>query len=189
MAPTHGSAVHEPVVATPSIAYIGRLSPEKRPGLLLDMLRLLPPQFRLTLVGDGPLREALRHSGAELLASGRLTLAGAQAHGPGLYAPWQVTVLASRYEGCPMTLLESLAMGVPCVGVPIPALQEVVGQDAAYLLARDASAQALAEAVQRVCAMPRQQLQADMAQVLSRHQLPAFVQHWQALLQQAARPC
>jgi glycosyltransferase involved in cell wall biosynthesis len=171
------------------LAFIGRLSQEKQPGLLLDMLRLLPPQFRLTLLGDGPLRDALRHSGADLLANGRLTLVGPQAHGPSLYAPWHLTLLASRYEGCPMTLLESFAAGVPCVGLPIPALQEVLGNDAPYLLARDHSAQALADAVQAVWAVPRRQVQADMARVLSRHNVNDFVRRWQTVLQQAVRPC
>ena len=173
--------------ATPQLAYIGRLSQEKRPQLLLDMLRLLPAQFRLTLVGDGPLRDELRQAGADLLASGRLTLAGPQAHGPGLYTPWHLTLLVSRYEGCPMTLLESFSLGVPCVGLPIAALQEVVGDDAPYLLAREASAQALADAVQAVWAMPRDQVRSDMARVLSRYQVQDFVQAWQTVLQRAAQ--
>ncbi len=175
------------VAAKPKLAYIGRLSAEKRPQLLLQMLRLLPAHFQLTLVGDGPMRDALRESGADLISSERLTLLGAQAHGAGLYTPWHLTLLASRYEGCPMTLLESFSLGVPCVGVPIAALREVVGEDAPYLLARDASAQALADAVQALWAMPRARVQADLTRVLSRHQLPDFVQAWQSVLQQAAQ--
>ena len=179
----------EAATPTPQLAYIGRLSQEKRPQLLLDMLRLLPAPYRLTLVGDGPLRDELRHSGADLLASGRLRLAGAQAHGPGLYTPWHMTLLASRYEGCPMTLLESFAMGVPCVGLPIAALQEVVAAHAPYLLARDASAQGLADAVQALWAMPRESVRCDMARVLAQHQVADFVLAWQTVLQQAAQRC
>jgi glycosyltransferase involved in cell wall biosynthesis len=171
------------------LAFIGRLSQEKQPDLLLDMLRLLPPQFRLTLVGDGPLRQALQQLGADLLACGRLTLTGQQAPGLALYAPWQLTLLASRYEGCPMTLLESFAAGVACVGLPIAALREVLGSDAPYLLARDHSAQALADAVQTVRAMPRQKVQADMARVLLRHRTSDFAQRWQTVLQEAMRRC
>ncbi|MFZ3221076.1 MAG: glycosyltransferase, partial [Rhodoferax sp.] len=105
-------------VTDPQLAYIGRLSPEKQPALLLDVLRLLPPRFRLTLVGDGPLRDDLFQNGVELMVDERLTLAGPQPHGAGLYAPWHMTLLASRYEGCPMMLLESFAAGVPCIGLP-----------------------------------------------------------------------
>ena len=88
-----------------------------------------------------------------------------------------------------MTLLESFSLGVPCVGLPIAALQEVVGMDAPYLLARDASAQALADAVLAVWAMPRLQVQADMVRVLSRYQVQDFVQSWQSVLQEAAQRC
>ena len=171
------------------LAFIGRLSAEKRPQLLLDMLRLLPSHFTLTLVGDGLLRDELRHVGADLLANGRLTLAGQHAHGPALYTPWRLTLLASCYEGCPMMLLESFTMGVPCVGVPIAALREVVGVDAPYLLAQDATAQALADTVLAVCAMPPHQMQADMARVLARHQVQEFTQAWQAVLQEVATQC
>lgn len=188
-APTGTAPPELAAKAVIQLGYIGRLSPEKQPGLLLAMLRLLPPRFRLTLVGDGPLRDELRQAGADLIVNGRLTLAGAQPHGAALYTPWRLTVLASRYEGCPMTVLESLAAGVACVGVPIPAMREVLGDDAPYLLARDASAQALADAVQAVCALPQRQLQADMSRVLARHQLADFVQSWQAVLQQAAARC
>ncbi|OIQ77684.1 4-alpha-N-acetylgalactosaminyltransferase [mine drainage metagenome] len=187
--PGNRVAAEDAAVPEPQLAYIGRLSQEKQPQLLLDMLRLLPDKFRLTLVGDGPLRDAVRQAGADLLASGRLTLAGPQAHAASLYTPWHLTLLASRYEGCPMTLLESLSAGVACVGLPIAALQEVLGADAAYLLARDTSAQALADAVQTVLALPHQQLQDDMLRVLARHQVTDFVQHWQAVLQQAVQPC
>lgn len=173
----------------PQLAYIGRLSPEKQPALLLDMLRLLPPPFQLTMVGDGPLHDEIQQAGADLLACGRLTLTGSQSHGSSLYAPWNITVLASRYEGCPMTLLESFASGVPCVALPAPAVRELLAEDAPHLLARDCSAQALADAVQAVWALPRRQLQEDMARVLSRHQEKDFVQRWQAVLRDATRPC
>jgi glycosyltransferase involved in cell wall biosynthesis len=171
------------------LAYIGRLSPEKQPALLLDMLRLLPDRFRLTLVGDGTMRDTLQKCGADLLAGGRLQFAGAQPHGPGLYTPWRLTVLASRYEGCPMTLLESFAAGVPCVGLPIAALREVLQDAAPYLLARDHTAQALADVVQLVCALPQQQVQADMARVLTHHRVQEFAQSWQGVLREAARRC
>lgn len=174
---------------TVQLAYVGRLSPEKRPELLTEVLRLLPQEFKLTMVGDGPLLESLRQDNADLLESGRLTLAGAQPHGTFSYASWDLTLLASRYEGCPMTLLESFASGVPCVGVPIPALQEILDADAPYLLARAQSPQAIAEAVKSVLALPAQKVQADIARVVMRHQVPEFARRWEEVLQKMVRRC
>jgi len=193
VAPMHQAEDTSPpsnaVPTNPQLAYIGRFSQEKQPYLLLDMLRLLPARFHLTLIGDGPLADPLRQAGADLLACARLTLVGPQAHGPRMYAPWHLTLLASRYEGCPMSLLESFSAGVPCVGFPIAALQEIVGEDAPYLLAHDHSAQALTDAVQNILARPRSQVQADMARILSRHQLKDFIQSWQTVLLQMTMPC
>lgn len=175
-----------PASGTVRLACVGRLSAEKQPGLVLQALRLLPPRFTLTLVGDGPLRAELAQHGADLLATQRLQLAGHADHGPALYQGFHLSVLASRYEGFALTFLESLACGVACVALPIAALQEMVADDAPYLLAADHSAQALADAIERVCALPGEQVQADMARIVKRYKAQDFLQRWQSLLQSEA---
>mgnify|MGYP000034028399 CR=1 FL=1 len=164
------------------IGYVGRLSAEKRPGLLLDTLRFLPDEAQLGIVGDGPLHRHLAHQGMDLLMQGRLHFLGKHTSGASLYTPWAITLLTSRYEGCPMTALESLACGVPCVALPIPALRELFDRDAPYLLARGDAPVALAEAVMTVLSLPPEQVQADMARIVARHSLPAFSQAWQEVL-------
>ena len=164
------------------IGYVGRLSAEKRPGLLLDTLRFLPDEAQLGIVGDGPLHRHLAHEGMDLLIQGRLHFLGKHPSGASLYTPWAITLLSSRYEGCPMTALESLACGVPCVALPIPALRELFDRDAPYLLARGDAPVALAEAVMTVLSLPPEQVQVDMARIVARHSLPAFSQAWQEVL-------
>lgn len=169
-----------PAAAQPGhLGFVGRLAPEKRPELLVQTLQLLPAAYRLCLVGGGP-------SLAALGTDERLELRPFQPVTAALYAPWQATLLASRYEGCPMAALESLAAGVPCVGLPIPALREMLEPDMPYALARDCSAPALADAVQAVCALPRAQLERDMARVLRRYSPERFAQGWLRVLQEAA---
>jgi glycosyltransferase involved in cell wall biosynthesis len=176
-----------PVNAPPQhLGFVGRLAPEKQPELLVQALRLLPATYRLCLVGDGPSQPALRAASTDLQQAGRLALRPFQPVDAALYAPWQATVLASRYEGCPMAALESLAAGVPCVGLPIPALREMLEPDMPYALARECSAPALAQAVQTVCAMPRGPLAHDMARVLRRYSPERFAQGWLRVLQEAA---
>ena len=174
---------------TVELACIGRLSPQKQPLLLLDAMRLLPDHFRLTLVGDGPLRDQVVEVGADLLAAGRLTLAGEQCVDASLYCRWHLTVLASEYEGCPMTLLESLSAGIPCVALPIPSVQEVLGEDARCLLADGMSTQALARAIQRVAQLPPGALDAAIARVLARHRVDDFARRWESILQGATSSC
>ena len=168
-----------------SIGYIGRLSQEKRPHLLLETMRALPDDARLSVVGDGVLRPELEDVGKDLKANGRLKFLGRQVSNRNLYTPYQVTLLTSLYEGCPMTALESLACGVPCVALPIPAMRELFAQDAPYLLAHVETPQALAIAVLNLMRLPKEQVQQDMAWIVSNHSLMLFANSWQTVINEA----
>jgi glycosyltransferase involved in cell wall biosynthesis len=165
-----------------SIGYVGRLSEEKRPHLLIEVLRCLPAKAHLSIVGDGVLRSKLEDAGKDLMANGQLKFLGRQASNRNLYAPYQVTLLTSLYEGCPMTALESLAYGVPCVALPIPAMRELFAHDAPYLLAHDETPQALAIAVLNLMQMPKAQVQQDMAMIASNHSLLKFTNSWRTFI-------
>jgi glycosyltransferase involved in cell wall biosynthesis len=175
--------VNTPSSTNLSIGYIGRLSQEKRPHLLLETLRALPDDAHLSVVGDGVLRPELEDAGKDLMANGRLKFLGHQVSNRNLYTPYQVTLLTSLYEGCPMTALESLACGVPCVALPIPAMRELFEQDAPYLLAHEETPQALAIAVLNLMRMPKEQVQQDMARITSKHSLPQFGHSWRIDIQ------
>ena len=162
-----------------SLGYIGRLSQEKRPHLLLETLRALPDDAHLCIVGDGVLRPKLENAGKDLMANGRLKFLGHQVSNRSLYTPYEVTLLTSKYEGCPMTALESLACGVPCVGFPIPALRELFAQEAPYLLAHDETPQALAIAVLNLMRMSNEQVQLDLSRIVSKHPLEKFANSWE----------
>jgi glycosyltransferase involved in cell wall biosynthesis len=164
------------------LGYVGRLSAEKRPHLLLDTLRYLPDEAQLGIVGEGPLHRKMVHDGMDLMYQGRVHFLGKHPSGESLYKPWQMTLLTSRYEGCPMTALESLACGVPCVSLPIPAMRELYDLDAPYLLARGDAPVSLAEAVMTVLCLPEQQVREDMARIVARHHIDGFIQNWQEVL-------
>lgn len=164
------------------LGYVGRLSAEKRPHLLLDTLRHLPEEAQLGIVGEGPMHRKMIHEGMDLMYQGRVHFLGKHPSGASLYKPWQMTLLTSRYEGCPMTALESLACGVPCVSLPIPAMRELYDLDAPYLLARGDAPVSLAEAVMTVLTLPEEQVQEDIARIVARHALDRFVRRWQEVL-------
>ncbi len=136
-------------------------------------------------MGDGVLRPELEDAGKDLMASGRLKFLGRQVSNQNLYTRYQVTLLTSKYEGCPMTALESLACGVPCVALPIPAMRELFAQDAPYLLAHDETPQALAIAVLNLMRLPKEQVQQDMARIVSNHSLMFFANSWQTVINKA----
>lgn len=165
------------------LGYVGRLSAEKQPRWVIDAMRFLPDHAQLGIVGEGPLHRQLVHDGIDLLQQGRVHFLGKHPSGKSLYTPWQVTLMASRFEGCPMTALESLACGVPCVALPIAAMRELYDLDAPYLLARGDTPVALAEAVMTVLSLPPEKVQDDMARIVARHHVSHFTHAWHNTLQ------
>ena len=99
----------------PLLVYLGRLSPEKRPGDLLDLVRALPLRARLVLAGTGPLGPRLRRRiDAEGLAD-RVVLAGFVdgAVLPSLLAAADLLLMPSPAELQSIASLEAMAQGCP----------------------------------------------------------------------------
>ena len=176
-----------------ALGFVGRLSAEKRPALLLQMLTHLPNDHHLTLVGDGPLLPELRAQAAALGLSGsgdtpaRVDFAGAQPVTTQTYLPWQATLLCSAYEGYPMVALESLAAGVPCVGTPLPALQEMLGPLATQWLAPQDTPQSLADTLLQALQSPAAQLREQALALACQHNADAFGQQWHTQLLRSMR--
>ena len=168
--------------ATVHIGFVGRLSAEKQPLQLLNLLDQLPEHFVLHVVGNGPLMTDMQRQGQPHMASGRLHLHGAQAVTASTYMAWQATVLCSAYEGYPMTALESLACGVPCVSTPIPAMQEMLHAQAPYMLAARDTPDALAQALLDTLQTPAAQRQQNMAAITQAHTPEKFAASWSQLL-------
>lgn len=171
-----------------ALGFVGRLSSEKRPELLLQMLHLLPPSYTLTLVGDGPLLPTLQSQALALGLLGdaqhppRVHFAGAQNVTSATYQTWQATLLCSAYEGYPLVALESLAAGVPCLGTPVPALTEMLDTWEPEWLASDDSPAALADTVQRVLQTPASTRRQQALAVARLHPLTSFGAQWHDLL-------
>src|SRR5882724_4502016 len=111
-----------------SALYVGRLSEEKGPRVLLRAWARLGGGIPIKIAGDGPLREELRRQigatgliGAELL---------------GLLSPEKIAGLLHGarflvfpsvwYEGFPMTIAEAFACGVPVIASRLGSMAEIV---------------------------------------------------------------
>ena len=187
-APAPASAADTAPVDTRTVqlGFVGRLSPEKRPELLLKTLAGLPAYCHLNIVGDGPLRAALeaqvQAAAPETRLSERIHFMGEQAVSADTYRTWQATLLCSAYEGYPMVALESLAAGVPCIATPLPALREMLGTDAPHWIAAEDTPQSLARTVLASLQTPQGNRQALAHSIAARHPAQAFGQQWHALL-------
>lgn len=106
----------------PSLVAVGRIAPVKQFPELVKLTHELVrdfPTLHLTIVGDGPERENLRHLIAELDMERHITLAGrvSQEELVRLYQESWLLVSASHSEGWGMTITEGAACGTPSVAL------------------------------------------------------------------------
>jgi glycosyltransferase involved in cell wall biosynthesis len=138
---------------------VGRLAPEKSPMLLLDALAMLhsrcPGRFRLTWVGDGELRPAVRERAAELGIENIVSLPGFVPVGPKLMAYYRrsdLFVHVAVTEALPQVLIEAQANAVPIVATDVGGVGVVLDNGKAGVLVPSGNAAALAESVERLVA-------------------------------------
>ena len=106
---------------TATFIYVGRMKFEgqKRVKDLLDGLSQVQGDWKLHVLGDGSDFEKCQAYGRELNIDDRIVWYGWQQH------PWKLVqqdikkvsalLLTSSFEGFPMTLLEALSWGIPCI--------------------------------------------------------------------------
>lgn len=100
------------------LTYLGRLSHEKGVDLLLDAWSLLAdrhPQWRMRIVGDGPLAGDLRDQAAVLAGAERIEWEAPTADPASVLLESDLVAVPSRTEGLPLVIAEAGASGVPVV--------------------------------------------------------------------------
>ena len=111
------------------VVWVGRLSPEKRPEVLLAAAREFGPRVSVDVYGDGGARRSLERAGAPV------TFHGAVTHASVLEAMRSSHVLVSSsydFDNQPMVALEATATGLPVVYCD-PDLAEVVPDGGGFL--------------------------------------------------------
>jgi len=111
------------------IGVVGRLSPEKRHDLFLEMaadLASSDPDVVFLVVGHGPLQSELQRLADRLKVAGRVVFLGHRGDMQRIYAALNVLVLCSDTEGMPNVVLEAFAYGRPVVATRVGGVPEVV---------------------------------------------------------------
>ena len=126
--------------------YFGRLSREKGIGTLLQVAAELP-QVNFVFAGSGPLEAAVREAAA---AKSNVFFAGFQS-GTALHAliaGADFTLYPSEwYENCPLSILESEALGTPVIGSDLGGTPELIEHGSNGLVFPGGNAEALQSAV------------------------------------------
>jgi len=132
----------------PEILVVGRLVPLKAVDVVIRALSLVSSDllFRVSIIGDGPMRGQLESEIRRAGMGNRITLSS---YDPDWWRRLNSTSLLismSRFEGQPNVVLESIAMGCPLILSDIPAHRELLDDSTSVLIPLD-NHRALAQAI------------------------------------------
>ncbi len=100
------------------IGFVGRLSEEKQPEVFCLLSEI--SKYQYVVYGTGPMLDKLRSSYPKVTYKG-LVMNVAE-----IYSNIDILVLTSKFENCPMVVLEAKALGIPCVAPCVGGIPEIV---------------------------------------------------------------
>lgn len=167
---------------------VGRMRPQKGFDLLLEAFATSQARsagWTLRIVGDGPYRRSIVRLARDLEVDESVVFIGRTGNIWAEYARADVYVMASRFEGFPMVLLEAMAMGVPVVSFDCPTgPRELITDGVSGLLVRPEDVGSLAAAIDRLATDPsaRAALAERGRVVAARYSPEAVLPLWSELL-------
>ncbi|WP_244817781.1 glycosyltransferase family 4 protein [Caballeronia sp. Lep1P3] len=144
----------QPFSGRKKIVSVGRLTGQKQFDVLIDAFAAIARErddVDLCIFGEGADRASLEAQIARLGMKERIALAGTTDALWDELATARAFAMSSRYEGLPMALMESLALGVPCVASDCPSGPKELTCDGRFgLLVPVGDREALTHALRRV---------------------------------------
>jgi glycosyltransferase involved in cell wall biosynthesis len=132
------------------MGFVGRLTSQKGLSFLLRALAAEKRPFRLDVAGSGPLEGQLRREARSLALSERVCFHGVVEEVVQYIRGWDLLVLPSIWEGCPYSVLESLACGRPVLGTRVGGMEELISDGRSGWLADPEDVASLSHALSRI---------------------------------------
>lgn len=178
---------------------VGRLAPHKGHTEMVRVVKELPADVRLVVVGEGSARGEIEAAARDAGVSDRVVLAGAVPDGElaAYYGaadafallPRETTGRRAGVEGGGIALLEAAAAGLPVVATAVGGIPETIRDGETGLLVHPGDARGAAEALRRV--LEDRALGAKLgaqAKALAQGERSwtAIVEEWERVLEEAA---
>jgi len=153
------STLASPVHAVPVIAFMGLIGERKGVDILLDALEILKNRgisFDARLGGHGEIDRFASIAAAKQL-NDKVRFLGwmNESDVSRILTEADIFVLPSRAENQPVAILEAMAHGLPVVATRIGAIPEQVADGTSGIIVPPEKADALADALERLCQDPR----------------------------------
>jgi glycosyltransferase involved in cell wall biosynthesis len=134
----------------PTIGFVGRLSEEKGVQTLIEAMvsvRDKAPNARLLIAGTGPIEHRLKKLVAETGLNESVTFMGFCSNVFEMLHNVDIFVLPSRTEGCPIVVLEAMAMGIPVIATNVGGTPELIEDNVTGLLVQSNAPDELARSI------------------------------------------
>ncbi len=119
------------------LSYICRISEQKRPILLLEIVKKLKQKrndFLVLVVGNGNLLEKMKKKASEMEILENIKFLGNIEKTEEIYAISDATINCSIKEGLALTSYESLSMGVPVISANVGGQKELITEDVGVIV-------------------------------------------------------
>lgn len=107
------------------LCQVARLNKIKNHETMFRALKELPNRYKLVLLGEGERKKELLELAQKLEIINRIHFLGYREDVYGVLKSMDISVLTSRYEGLPISCLESMLV-IPFIGSYVPGIKEVV---------------------------------------------------------------
>ena len=176
------------------VGTVTRLEPQKANEIFLRAVAKVVkrvPDLAAVIAGDGPQREELENLAASLGLTQQVHFLGWRTDAVEILGTLDVFCMSSRWEGCPMVLLEAMAMRRAVVATDIGGVREIVINNETGLLVPGENPEALADAIARLLESVEKRTQlgeAGRRRVEDYFSPRAMLEAYTHLYQELARP-
>ena len=145
----------EPARTPVRMVMIARFGAQKdHPTLFRALAGLRSLPWELDLVGDGPLMDETRRLAASLDLGERVRFLGQRNDVDRILAESQISLLATNWEGFPLSILESMRAGLPVIASDVGGINESVQDGATGYLVRRGDVDGLRARIAELLAAP-----------------------------------
>lgn len=139
------------------VGIVARLTAEKAHHVLFEAVAKLAPShlgLRLVVVGDGARETQLRELTGELGIADRVIFTGLRRDVPQLLPGFDVSCLSSVREAAPISVIESMSVGLPVVATGCGAIPDMVADGMEGFIVPVDDSGAIADRIARLAADP-----------------------------------
>lgn len=134
----------------PTILFIGRLIPQKGVNLLIEAISKLDDKLKCYIIGDGSERKALEQLSMELGVQDRVEFLGIKRNISEWHKKSDIFVHPAIWEeGFGITIVESMASGLPCIAFNKGAIPEIIENEVSGFIVDEENSDKLAYAIKK----------------------------------------